>query len=104
MTEPITNQDKLDEIYELMKETHDMMRDMKRRETIAKVFQLIYFAIVIASLGGVYYFISPLIDPIMNSSSKIQEFLQHFNEIRNNIPESAQFDKAIETLKGTSTQ
>ena len=87
----------------MVKDMDEVLHGMRRRETIANVFKFIYLVIIIASLGGVYYFISPLIEPIVNGESRAQELFKRFGDLRSQIPETGQLDNALQQLKDVTS-
>ena len=79
MKTPPSNQEKLDEMYDLMielkKDTEFMMKEMddmhitlnwiRRRERIRFFSNMIYWAVILGITFGAYYYIQPLLDGIL---------------------------------------
>jgi hypothetical protein len=96
MSENLNNQEKLDEMYHLMTEMHETLRGMRKREQVANAFRFLYWLVILGALGGVYYYISPLISSVESNREKIENSLQQFDQLRAQFP---QLDNAAQLLK-----
>lgn len=63
----------------MVMELNQEMHEMKRRHAIGVAFKLIYFLVIIVSLGGAYYFISPLLETVIGSQDKIKNIIETFD-------------------------
>ena len=95
----LTNQQKLEEVYELTLENNSMLRSMRRQQHIANAFRFIYWLVILGVLGGAYYYVRPVISSITNNKDKINETLQQFEGIRSQFPETKLFEQFFHLLK-----
>ena len=89
----LTNQEKLEEVYAMTMENNKMLRSMKRQQTFANIFRLLYWIVIIISLGGVYYYVRPIVDAFTTNGGKIEESINQFNILRAQFPEAKLFDQ-----------
>jgi hypothetical protein len=87
MSEKLSNEEKLNEIYELVHENHRILKSVYRQQSFATIFRIIYWLAILGALGGAYYYISPLVRFISGNSGKAEETLNDINQIRNQLPE-----------------
>ncbi len=76
----LSNQEKLDEMYHLMQENNEILRAIRRRENVALAFKMFYWIVILASLGGIYLFVSPLVNAFksnVESGSTIQNLQKY---------------------------
>jgi hypothetical protein len=95
----LTNQEKLEEIYELTVENHDILRSMRRQQNIANAFRILYWIVILASLGGVYYYVSPIIQAFGTNGTKIQDSMNQLNVLRAQLPEAKLIDQFFHNTK-----
>jgi hypothetical protein len=102
----MTNQDKLDEMYHLVLENNEMLRGLQRRDRISKIFTFLYWVVILGALGGVYYYISPVVNTVMVNKDKIQDAFNQFDFLRDQMPERQAFNKVLQFIQehSTSTQ
>ncbi len=94
-----TNQEKLDEVYELVQENNEILRSLLRREKFATYMRLIYWLIIIGAVFGLYYYVEPVINYISNNSSGLRDFLDAINSKTNNFPEVSKIKEMLGTFK-----
>jgi hypothetical protein len=95
----LTNQEKLEEIYELTVENHDILRSMRRQQNIANAFRILYWVVILASLGGVYYYVSPIIQAFSTSAPKIEQTMNQLNTFRAQFPEAKMLEQFLHGTK-----
>ena len=81
----LTNQEKLEEVYEMTKENNDILRSMRRQQHVANAFRFLYWVIILVSLGGAYLYIRPVIDSLNENKSRLEEMIGSF---KGAIPQS----------------
>ncbi len=81
----LTNQEKLEEVYEMTKENNDILRSMRRQQHVANAFRFLYWVIILVSLGGAYLYIRPVIDSLNENKSRLEEMV---NTFKGAIPQS----------------
>ncbi len=95
----LTNQEKLEEVYEMTKENNDILRSLRRQQHVANFFRLIYWIVIIASLGGVYYYLQPLLDGFKKDSAQVSETMVKFNELNSQLPDAKLIDQIWEKFR-----
>ena len=95
----LTNQEKLDEMYHLTLENHDILRSIRRSERVATAFRFIYWLVVLGALGGAYIYISPLIDSLSKNKDKIESSFNQMNQINSVLPDKATLEKLLNLIK-----
>ncbi len=94
-----TNQEKLDELYELSQENNEILRSLLRREKFATYMRLIYWLIIIGAVFGLYYYVEPVINYVSNNSSGLRDFLDAINSKTSNFPEVSKIKEILGTFK-----
>ncbi len=94
-----TNQEKLDELYELSQENNEILRSLLRREKFTTYMRLVYWLVIIGAVFGLYYYVEPVISYISNNSSLITSFLENINNKTNNFPEVSRIKEIIDSFK-----
>ncbi len=94
-----TNQEKLDEVYELVQENNEILRSLLRREKFATYMRLIYWLIIIGAVFGLYYYVEPVINYVSNNSSGLRDFLDAINSKTSNFPEVSKIKEMLGTFK-----
>ncbi len=82
-----TNQEKLDEMYELIKENNEILSGLLRRERISNFFRIMYWLIILGTIFGVYYYIQPIIQSLTFNLESVQNGLNKLNQASGNLPE-----------------
>jgi uncharacterized protein YjgD (DUF1641 family) len=82
-----TNQEKLDEMYELVKENNEILSGLLRRERISNFFRIMYWIMILGTIFGVYYYIQPIIQSLTFNLQSVQSGLNKLNEASGNLPE-----------------
>lgn len=104
----LTNQEKLEQVYEMTVENNKILRSLRTQQHIANFFRFIYWMVIIISLGGAYFYIKPIISAFTTSGSNIDQTFKQLNELRSQIPEARLFDKMLKRDgggdAGTTTQ
>ena len=99
----LSNQEKLEEIYEMTLQNNTILRSLRKQQRIAIAFRLLYWVIILGALGGVYYYLRPVFTGISDNKTKIDQTIQQFNQLRSNLPESRIFDQIFHTNSSTTT-
>ncbi len=99
----LSNQEKLEEIYEMTLQNNTILRSMRKQQHIANAFRLLYWLVILGALGGVYYYLRPVISGISENKTRIQETFDQFNQFRSQLPESKLFDQVFHTNRGSSS-
>jgi hypothetical protein len=97
----LTNQEKLEQVYEMTLENNNILRSLRKQQYIANTFRVFYWLIILGALGGVYYYIRPVLNGITNNSGKVEDTLNQFETIRGQLPETKVFNQFYDFLKGS---
>jgi hypothetical protein len=83
----MTNQEKLDEMYELVRENNELLSSLLKREKISNFFKILYWFVVLGGLFGAYYFVQPYIQVLTSNFTAVQQALNSLGGVTNTIPE-----------------
>ena len=101
--ENLTNQEKLEEVYEMTKQNNDILRSMRRQQHVANAFRFVYWIIILVSLGGVYFYIRPALEAFNKNRQQMDDTLTQFNQLRSQLPEAKLFDQFMHFLNGSNS-
>ena len=102
MSENLTNEEKLNRILALAEENHKMLRSMHRTQYVSNIFRALYWTLIIASLGGAYYFIKPILSSFTGNSGSISEQMK---TLKSQLPDAKVLQELLNGEKGgTATQ
>lgn len=96
----LTNQEKLEEVYHMVKENNDILRGLRRRSNISAMFTIFYWTVILGSLVGVYYFVNPLVSGALEKKDSIEKSLQNLDQLKNILPEISTIQNAMGGLQG----
>ncbi len=99
-----SNQEKLDEMYEMVQENNQILRSLLRRERIANFMRIVYWLFLLSAIFGTYYYVQPFFQSLDIDLSVIQNTLNFFKGYTSkvNIPEAETLKSAIETFKSAT--
>jgi hypothetical protein len=92
----LTNEQKLEAMYELTVENHEILRTIRRQYYFSNAFRIFYWLVILGAIGGAYIYVRPLIEVFTNNSHKIES---SFSELKNNLPEAMVFSEFMEAVK-----
>ncbi len=95
----LTNEEKLDAIYEMTLENHEVLRTIRRQQYFSTITRLLYWLIVLGLIGGTYYYVRPFIGLITNNAASLEEKVMQFNQIKNQLPDSNMLNQVIQGLQ-----
>ena len=95
----MTNEEKLDAIYKMTLENHEVLKTIRRQQYLATAGRLFYWLIVIGVIGGAYYYVKPFVDRFTVNPAQAQEALNQFDRIKNQFPETKVFNQILEGFK-----
>lgn len=99
MTDNLTNQEKLEEVYQVTMENHEILVGLRRQQNISNVFKILYWAVILGILGGAYYFIKPTIDAFSQNKEKFDTVIEQLNSLKAQLPEGKLLNEVLDTLK-----
>jgi hypothetical protein len=94
-----TNQEKLDDMYKLVQENHEVLQDLLRRERLASFGRMLYWIIVLGTLFGAYYYVKPIVQVFMPQYESFNAAVQKINDVSHNLPEVNNLKNFFDTLK-----
>jgi hypothetical protein len=94
----LTNQEKLEEVYHMTVENNKILQTINRRDQIATAMTVFYWVIIIGALGGVYYYIKPAINLVLQNKARAQELFNSLDSIRN-LPQVNTLENALNNLQ-----
>ena len=92
----MTNEEKLDAIYEMTLENNDILRTIRRQQYFANALRMLYWLVVLGAIGGAYYFVRPLVVTISNNSDKMAET---YTNLVNQLPEKKLLNQVMSGFK-----
>lgn len=99
----LTNEEKLDLIYKMTQENHEILASMRRQQYFSYVLRIIYWLVILGVIGGAYYYVYPMIGYITGNATKIQEALQQLQGLKGAMPETELVNTLIDGLKKSAT-
>ncbi len=72
--------DKIDELLELTKENNKILRSMRSTQKWSSFFTFVYWAIILGSIFGTYYYFQPTINKYKKTIQKSMETLQSMEQ------------------------
>jgi hypothetical protein len=95
----LTNEEKLDAIYAMTLENHEVLRTIRRQQYFSTITRLLYWLIVLGLIGSTYYYVRPFIGLITNNAASLEEKVIQFNQLKSQIPDSKMLDQLIQGLQ-----
>lgn len=88
---------KLDELLEVSHENNEILRGMRRVQRWGSFFKLVYWAVILGSIFGVYYYFQPTIQKYTKMIQTSVGIIQNFEKSAGSIPTDLQ---AVKNLMG----
>ncbi len=98
----VSNEDKLNQIYEMTLENHEILKTIRRQQYFSNAVRLLYWLVILGALGGAYYYIRPFIAVLTENSGKIEETMVQLNLLKNQLPEAKLLNQLIEGFQKTT--
>lgn len=86
---------KLDELLELTHENNKILRSMRRAQRWSSFFTFVYWAVILGSIFGVYYYFQPTIQKYMKTFQTSVGIIQKFENAAGSIPTDMQAMKNL---------
>ncbi len=99
----LTNEEKLDAIYEMTLQNHEVLKTIRRQQYLATAGRIFYWLLILGFVGGSYYYLRPVIGMITGNSSKIEETFKQLESFKNQIPENNVLNQMMEGLQKSDT-
>lgn len=75
----------LENTFRLSEENNKMLHSMRRSMRIARVLSFLYWALIIGSAVGAYYFIQPYIDQLLGTYGNAKSNIESINTLFNSL-------------------
>ena len=95
----MTNEEKLDAIYEMTLENHEVLKTIRRQQYFSTITRLLYWLLVLGALGGAYYYVRPFVNLLVDNSSSIEEKFTQFSQLKDRFPEAKIIDQIMQNLQ-----
>lgn len=95
----LTNEEKLDAIYEMTLENHEVLKTIRRQQYFATAGRLLYWLLILGVVGGTYFYLRPVIDFMTTNSSKLTETFLQLNQLKDQLPEARVLNQLLEGLQ-----
>jgi hypothetical protein len=95
----LTNEEKLDLIYEMTRENHEVLASLRRQQYLSTAFRILYWLIILGVLGGTYYYVRPAVTYIQENGVKLQSTFNQLNSLHGTLPEAKLLNTLIDGLK-----
>lgn len=89
---------KLDELLELTRENNKILSGMRRTQRWSTLFTIVYWAVILGSIFGVYYYFQPTIQKYMKTFQTSVGILQNIEKTAGSVP------SYLQGLKGPTAQ
>jgi hypothetical protein len=99
----LTNEEKLNEIFRMTEENNRILRGIRRTQYVSNVFRILYWLIILASLGGAYYFIKPIMTSLAGSGASLSDTMKQINALKSQLPDAKLLQEMLQK-QGASTQ
>lgn len=103
-TSDLTNQEKLEEIYKISLENNEILHRLQNRGRLTAILQVVYWLAIVGALGGVYYYIRPVIDSVAANGSRAEGMLRQLEELRSQLPETKAFQQFLNQIRSSTTE
>jgi hypothetical protein len=100
----LTNQEKLEEIYKLTLENNDILHKLRNRGRLTIALQIIYWLAIAGALGGVYYYVRPIIESVTMNSTRAGSLFQDWRGGIQQMFSPEEALKSIEALEEVPVQ
>ena len=114
---PLNNQEKLDEVYEIVKrmeahhavldddieDMHSTLNWIRRRERMRMIFSVLYWIFIIGIVFGAYYYIEPILDYTM-SQFGLSNLLKSIETGVGGLPDLKNIKDAIQSAASSTHQ
>ena len=88
---------KLDELLQVTHENNEILRSMRRTQRWSSFFTFVYWAVILGSIFGTYYYFQPVIQKYLKTAQTSMGIIQKFESTAGAIPTDMQ---AVKNLLG----
>jgi len=80
----------MNELLELSRENNKMLRALRRSQRVSSILTVLYWAVILGSIFGVYYYFQPTIQKYTKTIKSSFDFLQSIEGKAGAIPTDVQ--------------
>jgi hypothetical protein len=95
----LNNEEKLEAIYKMTLENHDMLKFLRRQQYFSTAGRIFYWTVMLGALGGAYYYVRPVVNILSHNSGKIEEGFNQLETLKNQLPETKIFNQLLQGLQ-----
>ena len=74
----MTNEEKLEAIYKMTLENHEILKTIRRQQYLSNFGRILYWLVILGALGGTYYYLKPLLSIFTSNPEAIEERMNQF--------------------------
>ena len=100
----LTNEEKLNEIYEMVHENHKVLRSLRSQQYFSNIVRVVYWLVILGVIGGAYYYVQPIIGAFSKNSANVDQTFVQLNQIKNQLPETKIVNQLIDWLKNSHSK
>lgn len=89
------NESKVDELLELTRENNKILHGMRRTQRWSSFFRFAYWAVILGSIFGTYYYFQPTVQKYMKTIQSSMGIIQKFESGVGSIPTDMQTVKNL---------
>ena len=76
----------LEETAKLARENNKILRGIRRSNRLSAFFRIIYWAVIIGSAFGAYYFLQPYVNALVKSYNNLQQNIESVKNVTAKLP------------------
>jgi hypothetical protein len=95
----ISSTDKVEQIYLMVKENNEILKGLRRAQRFGVVMRTLYWLVILASIGGAYYYTKPLIESVQKSGVQFTDAFKMLDSLKSKLPEAQLLEQLLNSLK-----
>ena len=99
----LTNEEKLDLIYKMTEENHEILASLRRQTYFSNALRLLYWLVILGAIGGAYFYVRPAVTYISDNSAQFKKVFEQLQSVQSSLPEAQLLNGLIEGLKKSAT-
>ncbi len=100
----LTNQQKLEEIYKLTLENNHLLHKLQNRMRMGTVIRIVYWLAILGALGGVYYYIRPVIETVASTTTQTESMFRQLEQFRSQFPETRAIQQFMNQIRPATAE
>jgi hypothetical protein len=99
----LTNEEKLDLIYKMTEENHEILASLRRQTYFSNALRLLYWLVILGAIGGAYFYVRPAVTYVSDNSAQLKKVFEQLQGMQSTLPEAQLLNSLIEGLKKSAT-